>query len=281
MVRDEQYFIDYLKTENYYEMFLCIAQYSTKYIPKPRWVNITPVDKEIIIKVLSEKFFKNKELIENDINRLIRIGLIEYVYEEENPYRNNATDDEDSERIAFIIKENENIEQKKIQLTENMQISGRSLYLKICSEEDEEKDLKKRSKEIQNIMENMFNELYQPHQKEIDDMQKKIEANMNKAEKTYENIEKNLGDSIVKNIQVLSIFAGLIAILFSNIIAIKEVANNGAMKTIIILNLSIICILFFLIIITRLIIINKDKKSFYFSVILFLIIGILLFLLIA
>lgn len=278
MVRNEQYFIDELKKDNCYEIFMCIAKCSAKYISKSRWVTTTPVDEEIVFRAINEKFLKSKELIENDINRLISIGLIEYVSKDKNPYRNNATDDEDAERMIFYNKKDMSIEERKICLTTDMQISGRNLYLKICSKDEEDENLKKSSENIKKLMQEMFNDLYEPHQEEINKMQNEIKLHMDKAEKTYENIEKNLGDSIIKNIQVLSVFAGIIAILFSNIIAIKEMATGGIFKTIIILDLSIIVVSFFMLIFTRLIIINKDKKSLYISVFLFVITLILLLL---
>lgn len=233
---------------------------------------------EVVYKAIEKNnILKSKKIIQNNINRLVQLGMIEYVNEDENPYKNNASDDEDSDRGLFYRKIK--TESSQIILTTKMQVSGSNVYRKICLNEEEKKSLEESSKKIGECFEGAFEEFFAPHQKEINDMQTEFTSQMHKAEETYENIKKNLDDSIIKNIQVLSIFAGIIAILFSNIIAIKDLGSNG-IKTIVILNLSIISALFFMIVLIRLIIINRDKKSMNICIILFLLIFSVLFMLI-
>ncbi|OAA90894.1 hypothetical protein [Clostridium ljungdahlii] len=280
MIRDEQYFIDELKKNDAYEIFMDIAKCSAEYIVKYRLVTVSEVDMEIVYKTIEKNnILKSKKLIENNINRLVALGLVEYITEDKNPYKNNATDDKDIDRGLFYTKKQINTESSQIRLTTDMQVSGSNVYRKICLDKEEEKSLEESAKEIKDCFESAFEEFLAPHQDEINNMQTKFTSEMEKAEKTYENIQKNLDDNIIKNIQVLSIFAGIIAILFSNIIAIKELANNG-IKTIVILNLSIISALFFMIVLTRLVIINRDKKSMYICIILFALIFVVLLILI-
>ncbi|MBR9648587.1 hypothetical protein [Clostridium tyrobutyricum] len=280
MIRNEQYFIDELKKNDSYEIFMAIAKCSAEYLEKHRWVTVSEVDIQMVYKAIEKSnILKSKKLIENNINWLVNLGLIEYVTEDENPYKNNATEDEDSNRSSFYTQKKVNIESSKIKLTTHMQVSGSNVYRKICLDEEETKSLEESTNTLRSAFEEAFNEFFTPHQEEINNMQTQFTSKIQKAEKTYENIQKNLDDNIIKNIQVLSVFAGIIAILFSNIIAIKELATNG-IKTIVILNLSIISALFFMIVLTRLVIINRDKKSMYICIILFALIFIALFILI-
>jgi len=280
MIRDEQYFIDELKKNDSYEIFMAIAKCSAEYSEKHRWVNVSEVDIQTVYKAIEKNnILKSKKLIENNINWLVSLGLIEYVTEDKNPYKNNATEDEDFNRSSFYTQKEINIESSKIKLTTHMQVSGSNVYRKICLDEEETKSLEESANALRSGFEEAFNEFFAPHQEEINNMQTQFTSKMQKAEKTYENIQKNLDDNIIKNIQVLSVFAGIIAILFSNIIAIKELATNG-IKTIVILNLSIISALFFMLVLTRLVIINRDKKSMYICIILFVLIFIVLFILI-
>lgn len=160
-----------------------------------------------------------------------------------------------------------------------MEVSGKDVYRKICSIEKEKKSDGELEKTIKNCFESAFEDSFSPYRKEINEKQTKLTNRVNEAEKIYENIQKNLDNNIIKNIQVLSIFVGIIAIMFSNIVAIKELVNNG-IKGIVVINLSIISSLFFMIILTRLVIINRDKKSMYGCIIIFVLIFMMLFVLI-
>lgn len=134
------------------------------------------------------------------------------------------------------VEDHEDEEELKIILTDTSTgISGFKIYLRIKSNEEMEKNEKYQMEETSRL----FEEITQPYKSKLEEVEQKID------------------DGIIKNVQVISIFAGVIALLFTNIIGIKELGQNG-IKGLMFINASMIMAIFALIVFTRQLIVKRD-----------------------
>lgn len=270
MYRDEDYFlIELQKDEMLYNIFNCIAEYSTTYHDKWNWVVSKPVQlKDVMVIIKSDVAHKSDSIIQDYIDTLIRYGLCHYVIEnDKNEFmQDNGSDINDSKRLEYYKDLGYPKENTPIKLTTQIPIgcSGESLYSRIIKNRESEISDKKTLESINLWQEGITKPVVdriEKRNKEIDD---KI-TEMNRA----------VDSGIIKNIQVISVFAGIITILFANIMGIKEFSNIGV-RGLLILNSSMVIGIFSLILFTKLLIVGGkiERKAIFYCFLLILFITI-------
>lgn len=264
MWRDENYFYEVLKHDTILEeVFMQLGNLSVVRNKNSNFdffkENNQPFDE--LMKILAEKLEKNGAVIQHYIDILIKWGLVKYVVDnEEGLNLNNGSDDKDEERLKFFKSKGLPVKDCKIVLTNGSMImgcTGISLYRKIILYKEYEESKAKIAKELEESFTSGVNEILDPYKTEIETLK-------NELEKKIEDVNRELGNGIIKNIQVLSIFAGMISLLFANIMGIKEFATIGALGLAII-NLSVVIALFSLLIFSKWIVIGEKvgKQEFW------------------
>ncbi|NFS30495.1 hypothetical protein FDF12_14900 [Clostridium botulinum] len=212
------------KDENLYNIFIEICKFSTRRsFENTGFAKALPfIVLEGIETLQQNGIQKSKEIIKSYITTLIEYKLIKF----DNENKENDNVGYDSEIILTGRSLNE--------------LTGVNVYRKIILDEEDEV----RIREVKESFECGVNEVLEPYRKKLEEVDKKID------------------DGIIKNIQVISIFAGIIALLFTNVLGIKEFNIIGA-KGLLYVNASITMTIFAFIVFTRQLIINRqfDLKS--------------------
>jgi hypothetical protein len=252
MWRDESEFINILSGDELLNnIYIFIANYSCE-INSDKFAGKLfveyPVEYNEVIKRIEKICEKGRPIIENYIQRLLSFGLIEFVTENKIDIINdNGTDENDQKRLETYKELGLPNETCKIKLThfdEYMGCSGVGLYRRIILDKEEE--------EFSNSFGHSLESLIEPFENEIDQLSKNLEEKMSEVNKTVDS-------GVIKNIQVISVFAGIISLLFANIMGVKEFVQIGV-RGVLILNLSTVMSILALLIFSKWIILDKEIK---------------------
>ena len=205
---------------------------------------------------------------------MIKYGLCEYVIKNvENPFlKDNSNDDNDINRLNYYKNLGYPKQETEIKLTNSLNdgCSGLALFRDICSDIKDKEDTEKFGETIQLSID----EITKPYDDKLKALSKELEDRM------FE-ITRTVDSGIIKNIQVISVFAGIISLLFANIMGIKEFSSIG-ISGILTLNSSMVIAVFALILFAKLLIVGGKisfKTIFYcFLIILFTTIPFILYL---
>lgn len=270
MVKREEYFINELKKDHVlYGIFFCIAEYSTvsEYIQNNKYIQQCSVKlRDVIYTIKSNVVNKSDNIIQMYIDNLIKDGLCEYCIE------NNESDSDATDLLKYYKDLGYPKEDTKIRLGS----IGINVFRKINSDNESQKELKELSEKLQSIVDDIT--------KPYDDKLKMYDDKFQKLTKEYDNtiskVDHMIDSGVIKNIQVLSIFAGIISLLFANIIGIKEFSSIG-ISGVLALNLSMLIAIIVLILASKLLIVGgeQDKKSIAICLIILLFMGILILIL--
>ena len=114
----------------------------------------------------------------------------------------------------------------------------------------------KAEKEMNEQFKNVLDPIENSYKNYVDESRKELEKKI-----------KGIEDGTIKSIEIISIFSAVIALLISNIMGITNLAAI-TLRTILIMNMSIVLSILFLLTFVRLLIKEKDnKKSFLMSLI--------------
>lgn len=251
MVRNEEYFLNELQKDvTLYSIFNCIGEYSTIYHEEINFMESKQVKlKDIIDTIKSHVVNKSENVIQIYIDILIKYGLCEYVIEND---KNDFIKDIDK-RLEYYKDLGYPKENTEIKLTQNAHIacSGVVLYKRIISDKQSEKFAKEFEEEFKLEIEKIIKPYNDRTEKLTSELEDKI-SEMNRV----------VDSGVIKNIQVISVFAGIISLLFANIIGLKEFSNIG-IRGMLILNSSMIMAILALIIFTKILIIGGEIKGKY------------------
>ncbi|MBB6716380.1 hypothetical protein [Clostridium gasigenes] len=195
------------------------------------------------------------------IDRLISYGLCKYVIEnDKNPFlADNSTDNDDVNRLNYykdLGLQKQNIE---IQLTNRPYGCGGSvLFTKIYRDKESEEANNRAREHLQLGIDMITN----PYDDKLKKLTKDLEAKMRE-------VNHAIDSGIIKNIQVISIFAGIISLLFANIMGIKEFSSIGIIG-VMTLNSSMVMAVFALILFSKVLVLGEKislKDIFYCVVI--------------
>lgn len=199
----EEYWIKRLGELNLFDIFKRICKYTVK-IDNDGLYECMPVNREELFSEIRKIRDQSDCILQTYIDQLIDFKLC--------CYTSNTID----QYFEKSNSENMDIKISNIDLLTNQDYfsycSGIKLYKNIIDEEDKKKSI---------------SEIYDPMKAVFDDFDKEIDKIRLEFNNKIENVEKMTNDNIIKNIQVISIFAGIIALLFSNIMGIKEYASIG------------------------------------------------------
>lgn len=260
MWRDEKYFSEELKHDKILEeVFMQIGNLSvvrTKNSVVDYFKETNqPLDE--LMKVLTAKLEKNETAIQHYVDILIKWGLIKYVVNNEDGLDlNNESDDKDEDRFNFFKSKGHPVKGSNIILTNggmHMGCTGIVLYSKIIKDNEYEESTVEAAKMLEESLTSGVNEILAPYKAEIETLKSELE-------KKIEAVNKELSNGIIKNIQVLSIFAGMISLLFANIMGIKEFATIGV-AGLITINVSVVIAIFALLLFSKWIVIGEKVEK--------------------
>ena len=138
--------------------------------------------------------------------------------------------------------ENSITDDSKIELSQKAQISGLELYREILD------DLQ--TEQITSQLENSFQEV----------IDQSVQEYKSYVEETKSSLEKRVNDienSTIKSIEIISVFAAIIALLIVNMSSIATFAEKG-LGVILLINTSTIVCIFFLLLFTKVIVCGKN-----------------------
>lgn len=258
MFRDEEYLLNMLKVDiDLYNVFYFLGETSVtrETITTPHYIDLfRPQEillEDFIKDVRSTATKKSAKIIQDYIDKLVSLGLCKYIVEDESGIDfNNSTDEKDSERLRFYKNLGLPKVDSSISLTNNnlMGCDGVSLYRKIVIDAEEKIKDENYKKELKSA----FIKVFSPYEQEIDKLKNEIQNKINE-------MNKNVDSGVIKNIQVISVFAGIISLLFANIMGIKEFATIGIIG-ILILNVSTVTSIFSLLLFSKWLIIGEKVK---------------------
>lgn len=199
---------------------------------------------------------KSQDVIAHYIDILIRYGLI--CYEMENPFTSDNSDEsKDEDRFNYYKNAGHPTKDSNLKLTGYFRLDGSCTgyyyygkLLKIRAKREEEESFEK---EIKEALISSVHEVIDPDIEKIKDL-------VNRTDKKLQEIEKQMDQSAVKNIEVLSIFVAIIALLFSNISALQNYDAVG-LYGIFIVNASTIIGILSLLLFTEVLIIKKKLST--------------------
>ena len=217
---------------------------------------------------------KCSDVIKSHIDTLIRVGLI--CYETTNPFKSDNSDPtEDDERFNHYKALGHPSADSRLVLTECILgegCTGSVYYGMLLKKEDEAKRLDELNKKFEESFIASAHEALDPDINKIKEL-------ANSTEKKLQKIEKEINQNATKNIEVLSVFVAIIALLFSNITGIQNYQTIG-LNGLLVLNASIVLSITFLVLIVELLII-KDKINLISKIIIPIIILICIFIICA
>lgn len=246
------------ENEELYKLFLDFCEYTTNdvadsYMGLFVFNSNSVLYQEYIEHAISKNIIeKCSDVIKSHIDTLIRVGLI--CYETTTPFKSDNSDPtEDDERFNHYKVLGHPSEDSRLILTEcvlGTGCTGSVYYGTLLKREDEVKKLDEFNKEFKESFIASAHEALDP---DIN----KIKEVANSTEKKLQKIEKEINQNATKNIEVLSVFVAIIALLFSNITGIQNYKTIG-INGLLVLNASIVLSITFLVLIVELLII-KDK----------------------
>ncbi|MBX4272209.1 hypothetical protein [Clostridium estertheticum] len=259
MFRNEKNFLDELqKNKTLYNIFIYIGTYSTTYVEEHTYFKEKEVElKELITAIKTNVENKSNAIIQSYIDTLIRYGLCKYVIKnDKNPFlKDTSNDADDISRLNYYKNLGYPKQDTEIILTtEPFDYSGISLYSKIMEDIKFEEAHKKFGENLSLSIA----EITKPYDDKFVKLTKELE------DKVLE-LNGMVDSGIIKNIQVISIFAGIISLLFANIMGIKEFSSIG-IKGVLTLNSSMVMAIFALILFIKLLIVGGkigSKAIFY------------------
>lgn len=217
MFRNENYFLDELKKDTVlYDIFSCIGEYSTIYHEdysyfEPKQVKL----EDVMVIIKSHVINKSDSVIQTYIDKLINYGLCKYVIENDNNtfMSDNSKDIDDDNRLKYYNDLGYPKEDTQIKLTSHILLgcSGISLYENIVMDKKSIGNKKLFAEQFQSIVD----EIAKPYDDKIKNLTRKLDDKMIEVNHTIDS-------GVIKNIQVISVFAGIISLLFANIMGIKD-----------------------------------------------------------
>ena len=236
-----------LKESNLYDSFIWIAEASCQKYSELNWITVHPMSMSEAVQILKEHTPKSSnELLKINLQCLARKGLLKYSdYNVE--YIDNFVDDLHSENTNKYLEnlcefENSITDDSKIELSQKAQISGLELYREILD------DLQ--TEQITSQLENSFQEV----------IDQSVQEYKSYVEETKSSLEKRVNDienSTIKSIEIISVFAAIIALLIVNMSSIATFAEKG-LGVILLINTSTIVCIFFLLLFTKVIVCGKN-----------------------
>lgn len=259
--------IESLKGSDLYDCFIWLAEASCINIPELHWIEVNPMSMNDAVEILKQHTPTiSKEVLKRNIQRLIYKGLLKYSDHDIN-YIENFEDIKDpthnNKYCQSLFEFEKNItDESKIELTQKAHISGRALYKAILDDACDEK--------LRNDFENSF-------QAAIDEGVKEYKSYVDKTKDELEKRLKDVENSTIKSIEIISVFAAIISLLVVNMSSIATFAEKGLFSVLLINTSTIVCI-FFLLLFTRVIVCEKGgwkeiiKWIFLVAIFLFLMI---------
>lgn len=259
--------IESLKESGLYDYFVWIADASCINDSQSHWIDVNQMPMNEAIEILKQHVPTiSKEVLKHNIQRLIRKGLLKYSDHEidcidnfedtQFPLRNNKY-------FESLLEFEKNVtDESTIELTQSAQISGKALYQAILDDACDEK--------LRNDFENSF-------QAAIDEGVKEYKSYVDKTKDELEKRLKDVENSTIKSIEIISVFAAIISLLVVNMSSIATFAEKG-LSSVLLINTSTIVCIFFLLLFTRVIVCEKGgwkeiiKWIFLVAIFLFLMI---------
>lgn len=262
-LRSYESFQELLKeTPEIEQVFLSFCKFTTTNVQKEQTHGIIYFDivtagyNEFIDYIVENQIVtKSKDAIALYIDLLVRYGLIRY--DVEVPYSTDNLDQtKDQERFDYYKNLGHPSAESKLILTPIQLFDGCTggfyygKYLKDKADEEQEMEFETQFNQAFAIA---VNELLEPEIKKTTELVKIAEEKINK-------VEREVNHSITKNIEVLSVFVAVAALLFSNIIGVLEHQAIG-IKGVLIINASAILGIIAVLICTEVLIIRKEISS--------------------
>lgn len=261
--------IESLKKDDLYDCFMWIAEASCKKLSKLNWIDVHPVPMNEAVEILKEHAPTiSRELLKDNIQSLIFRGLLKYS-EHDIDYIDNFEDtvsqvhEKEYERSLREFQCNIT-DDSKIELSQQAQISGQELYREIMGDREEKQ---------------FVSQLGESLKEALDESAKEY---IDYVDETKNNLEKRLKDienSTIKSIEIISVFAAIISLLVVNMNSIATFAEKG-LSSILLVNTSTIVCIFFLLLFTRVIICGKGawKELIKWFLVMIVFVGLMLFL---
>lgn len=238
--------IETLKELDLYDCFIWIAEASCINNSELHLIEVNPMPMNEAVEILKQHAPTiSKGVLKHNIQNLVNKGLLKYSdhnidyidnFEDANfPAHNNKY-------FQSLSQFKKNVtDESNIELTENARISGRELYQEILY------DI--REKEISEDLGNSF-------QSAIDEGVKEYKSYVDKTKVELEKRLKDVENSTIKNIEIISVFAAIISLLVVNMSSIATFAEKG-LHSVLLINTSTIVCIFFLLLFTRVIVCGK------------------------
>ena len=238
--------IESLRESGLYDYFIWIAEASCINNPQLHWIDINSIPINETVEILKQHAPTiSKEVLKCNIQRLIHKGLLKYS-DYEIDYIDNFEDEKFpahcSKYFQSLLQFEKTVtDESKIELTQNAYISGRELYQEIL----DDMRGKKAFEDLGNSLQSAINEGVDEYKSYVD--------------KTKDELEKRLKDvenSTIKSIEIISVFAAIISLLVVNMSSIATFAEKG-LSSVLLINTSTIVCIFFLLLFTRVIVCEK------------------------
>lgn len=238
--------IESLKESGLYDYFIWIAEATCINNPELHWIDVNSIPMNETVEILKQHAPTiSKEVLKRNIQRLIHKGLLKYS-DHKIDYIDNFEDTQaplrDNKYFKSLLEFEKNVtDESNIELSQNAQISGRELYKAILDDACDEK--------LRNDFENSF-------QAAIDEGVKEYKSYVDKTKDELEKRLKDVENSTIKSIEIISVFAAIISLLVVNMSSIATFAEKG-LSSVLLINASTIVCIFFLLLFTRVIVCEK------------------------
>lgn len=235
-----------LKEADLYDSFIWIAKATCINHSESNWLDIKPIAMNDAVEILKQYIPTiSKEIFKSNIQRLIHKGLLKYS-DHKIEYIDNFEDAKalvyNNRYLQSLMEFEKNVtDESKIELTRDAQISGQELYQEVLNDIQEKK---------------AFDDLENSFQYAINEGVDKYKAYVDKTKDELDKRLKDVENSTIKSIEIISVFAAIISLLVVNMSSIATFAEEG-LSSVLIINMSTIVCIFFLLLFTRVIICGK------------------------
>lgn len=259
--------IESLKESGLYDYFIWIAEATCINNPELHWIDVNSIPMNETVEILKQHAPTiSKEVLKRNIQRLIYKGLLKYS-DHKIDYIDNFEDTKsplrDNKYFKSLLEFEKNVtDESNIELSQNAQISGRELYQEILDDMRGKK-----------AFENLGNSLQSAINEGVDEYKSYVDKTKDELEKRLKDVE----NSTIKSIEIISVFAAIISLLVVNMSSIATFAEKG-LSSVLLINTSTIVCIFFLLLFTRVIVCGKGgwkeiiKWIFLVAIFLFLMI---------
>lgn len=240
--------VEWLQEKDLYASFIAIAKSSTTMELNTIWpTSLTWEEASAFLKNAEPNICKS--IIDQRIKLLLYYGFLVYdgvdaPHVHNVKYSNNdgILDQTHDKFISDFEQDHPICNTTLIRLSKDAEadISGCFIYNQILDEEADEKAKKS--------MEEIFSPIEKSYKEYVDKSKSELEKKIN-----------NIEDSTVKSIEIISIFSAIITLLLTNIIGVINLSKFG-IKSLLLVNMSVVISIFFLLLFTRLLIREKEKK---------------------